>query len=196
MSRQIDRVSTPTKSGRGVRIFDFIAAGSHPPMSSAESREQRSDKMRVGLTIVGVCLLLSVVIAWQLKQKYGPEWASAQDVFMGLTYFMETHDGRLPESEAEFLESGFVERQPDGSIKIRPPATSKFNTKVHGIPIASLAPFRIRWGLDLSSLKVDDYGNARDAEQKKVEALSWPSSPPSGKAYTLLLIDVWKKIRG
>lgn len=151
--------------------------------------------MRTGLIVVGVCFLLSIGIAWRLKSRYGPEWAATQDVFLGLAYFMEAHDGRMPASEEEFRLSGFVETQPDGSIRIKPPQTSRFSTTLRGIPIASLEPFKIRWGTDIGSLTIDDYGRAYDPNKNKVELLCWPSSPPSGKTYTMLLIDVWRQIK-
>ena len=78
--------------------------------------------MRIGLIIVGTCLLLSVGLAWRLKTTYGPELAATEDLFLGVTYFMEANGGRFPASEDEFLKSGFVERLPDQSLKIKAPA--------------------------------------------------------------------------
>lgn len=152
--------------------------------------------MRSGLIVVGVCLLISTAIAWRLKQTYSQDLSATQDVFLGLAYFMEANDGRLPSSEEEFVQSPFVAKQPDGNMKVAPPATSKFNTKVHGVPIADLAPFKIKWGADVSNLKVDERGAARNPENEKVEVLIWPSSPSSGKSYTIMLMDVYKRIKG
>src|SRR5215468_3197988 len=93
---------------------------------------RRLRPMRAGLTVVGICFLISIGIAVGLMRSYGPEWSATQDLFMGLTYFMEVNGGRFPATEDEFVQSPFVERLPDGKLRIKAPATTEFNNKLHG----------------------------------------------------------------
>ena len=151
--------------------------------------------MRTGLIVVGACLLGSIIIGVVLKMRYGPELASVQDVMLGLIYFMEQNDGRLPESEAEFRAAPFVEERPDGGVRISAPEQTIFQKQTHGIPIPDLSIYEIQWGTNLTKLIVDDRGKVRDENGKLVELLKWPSSPPSGKAYTLILYADSERIR-
>src|SRR5690606_31456646 len=75
------------------------------------------------------------------------------------------------------------------------PAGTRYQPRTHGYPIADLAPFKVRWGADLESLTLDDYHNLRDPEGNKVELVRWPSSPPSGKGYSLILASTAREIR-
>jgi hypothetical protein len=148
----------------------------------------------VGLTVVGLCLSISFVLAWRLRTQYKPELAKVQDVMSGVLYFMERSGGRLPASESEFRAADFVETLADGAIRIRPQPHSQFRRETYGIPIESLEPFRIQWGRSLADLKLDEYGNVRDPDDKKVELIAWPSSPPSGKTYSMVLLSAHQKL--
>lgn len=150
--------------------------------------------MKSGLVVVAVLLLISIGIAFNLKQRYGPELAQTQDLITALAYWLETHNGDFPPGEAEFLAAPFIEKLPEGGFRVRPNPTSKFR-QPHGIPFRDLAPFQITWGVDLGSLTVDETGKARTADDKILELVRWPSSPPSGKGYTAFLLDVRNQVR-
>lgn len=151
--------------------------------------------MKSGLVVVAVLLLISAGIAYNLKQHYGPEISQTQDLVTALAYWMEAHDGDFPPSEAEFLASPFIEPLADGGFRVRPNAASNYRRETHGIAIRDLAPFQIAWGTDLGSVTVDETGKARTPDDKIVELVRWPSSPPSGKGYTAFLLDIRNQIR-
>lgn len=151
--------------------------------------------MKSGLVVVAVLLLISIGIAFNLKQRYGPELAQTQDLITALAYWLETHSGDFPPSEADFLAAPFIEKLPDGGFRVRPNPASNYRREVHGIAIRDLAPFQIAWGTDLGSLTVDETGKARTADDKTIELVRWPSSPPSGKGYTAFLLDVRNQVR-
>lgn len=148
--------------------------------------------MKSGLTVVGVCLLVSVIAGVVLKNRYKQELVEVEDVVTGLIYFLEQNQGRFPDSEAEFVAAPFIESGPRG-FRVMAPAETRYRKTTHGdkgLWIASLAPFEIKWGAELTGLTVDDYGNARDADNEKVRLVRWPSSDPSAKEFTRLLLRV------
>ena len=146
--------------------------------------------MRTGLIVFGVTLALSCVLGVLMYYYYQPQLAAVQDLVIGLGYFMEDH-GRFPNSEAEFVASDFVEHLPDGVIRINPRPSSIFRREVHRQPIATLKPYAVAWGTDLNSLKPDQTGALFDQQGNKVELLEWPASPPSGKMYTLTVMEMY-----
>lgn len=150
--------------------------------------------MRNGLLVVFGLLAASTAIALLLYARYRHDLTATQDVVMGLIYFMEQHEGRLPASEAEFRAADYVEALPDGGIRIHAPSKTRFRRQTHGFPVADLAPFAIRWGTDLGSLEVNKRGQALDAEGRVIEVARWPSSPNSGKGYTIVLIAARNEI--
>lgn len=151
--------------------------------------------MRNGLLVFFGLIAVSTTIALLLAGRYREDLTATQDVVLGLIYFMEQHGGRLPASEAEFRSAAFVEPLPDGAIRITPPPQTRFRRQTHGIPIRDLAPFRIRWGTELGALTLSADGKAHDAEGRTVELAAWPSSPSSGKGYTVVLLAAWQEIR-
>ncbi len=151
--------------------------------------------MRAGFTVVILCLIASGLIGYGFYRKYKPELAQTQDVVTALIYFLEAHDGRFPASEAELRACSFVENLPGGGLRVRAPESTRYRRDPYGIPIASLEPFRIAWGTQFESLTLDEYGKARNADGRKVELVCWPSSPPSGKGYTWILLDVAQECR-
>jgi hypothetical protein len=151
-------------------------------------------RVRAGLLVVAATLCVSCILGFALYRKYGPELAAAQDVVTGLIYFLESSGGRFPESEAEFRSADFVETLPSGGIRIHAPAGTRYRRTTHGVEIPSLAPFRIAWGTNLTELRFNEYGRAHDAQGRTVELVSWPSSPPSGKTYSWVLMDIAREI--
>lgn len=149
--------------------------------------------MKTGLAVVGFLILVAGVIAFGLARKYGPELTQTQDLVTGLIYFLEESGGRFPTSEAEFKAASFVEKTADG-IRILPRTQTRFRTETHGIVIRDLKPFEIAWGTDLSRIKIDDRGRLRGPAGDEVKLVSWPSSPPSGRSYSWVLMDVYEQI--
>lgn len=151
--------------------------------------------MKSGLLVVAACMVVGAVLGVGVYLRIREGLAQTQDVVTGLIYFMEQHDGRFPSSEAEFLGSEFVERLPGGAIRIKGPRETKFRNVTNGASIPSLPPFEIRWGTDLSTLQLNEYGKAKDPEGNTVELLKWQSSPPAGKGYTIILLDAFRHCR-
>ena len=152
--------------------------------------------MRSGLLVVGGCLLISTIVAFFLRARFTEELTPTQDLVLGLIYFMEQHDGRLPESEAEFRAADFVHRLDDGSIRIEAPADTRYRHATHGFPIADLTPFQVRWGANLDELHVDERGRVCDAADREVDLVRWPASPKSGRTYSMVLYSAFRDIRG
>lgn len=136
--------------------------------------------------VIGACFILGCAISVRLLLKSNEELPAMHDVVTGLLYFMEDNGARMPASEAEFLQSSFVQRDP-GGIRIMPKPGSRFR-KAGGVLVPSLEPYRIAWGANLGEVSVSEYGRAMDAQGAKLELVSWAASPPSGKDYTLLLL--------
>lgn len=151
--------------------------------------------MKSGLIVFGTCICLAVILGVVFYLNIREGLAATQDVVTGLIYFMEQHEGRFPVSEEEFLASDFVERLPGGAIRIRSPRQTKFRSATNGVTIGSLQPFEIKWGTDLATLKLTEYGKAETSDGKTVELVSWKDSPPSGKGYTLLLLGAAERCR-
>jgi hypothetical protein len=151
--------------------------------------------MRGAVIVISSCLVISVVLAFFLRHKFTDELVASQDLMLGLIYFMEQHGGRLPDSEAEFRAAEFVEELPGGGVRIRAPRETRYQPRTHGYPIRDLAPFRVRWGTDLTTLTPDDYHNLRNPAGEKVQLVRWPASPPSGKGYSLILASTARDIR-
>lgn len=166
-------------------------SGSQSESAGADLRGRRA--VRIAFTIFGLTLGLSCVLGVLMYRYYQPELASAQDLVIGLGYFMEQH-GRFPQSEAEFAQSDFVERSVDGAIRVKARTDSIFRHETHGVEIRDLGRFRIAWGTDLTTLHPDDFGVLYNAKEEKVELLQWPSSPPSGKVYSLELMEMFAKL--
>ncbi len=151
--------------------------------------------MKSGLTVVAILLLISVGLGVYLKQRYGPELSQTQDLITALSYWLEAHNGDFPPSEADFLASPFINPLDDGGFTVRPMPGSNYRRETHGIPIRDLAPFEIAWGTDLGAITIDETGKARTADDKLIELVRWPSSPPSGKGFTAFLLDIRNQIR-
>lgn len=151
--------------------------------------------MKTGLAVVVFLIVVSGLVAWGLARKYGPELTRTQDLVTGLIYFLEENQGRFPASESEFLASSFIEKLPDG-FRIRPRPSTRFRGETHGVMITDLKPFEIAWGTDLSRVKVDDRGRVRNEKGDEIKLISWPSSPPSGRSYSWVLLDVYEQITG
>ncbi len=150
--------------------------------------------MRNGFLVVFGVLAVSAAIGLFLARQYRTDLTQTQDLVLGLIYFMEQNGGRLPASQDEFLSSSVVERGDSGTFRVVAPPVTKYRPRTHGIPIADLAPFQVNWGVDLGGLTVDERGVARDAQGRKVEVLRWPSSPTSGKGYTIVLLGAYQEI--
>lgn len=150
---------------------------------------------RGAVIVIGLCLLIGVGLGVALMPRLKDELLCVQDLTTGLIYFIEAHGGRMPVSEQEFRESRFVEAQPDGRIRIVANPDSNYRRAPHGYPIGDLAQYRIGWGIDLTSLEVDDYGRVRDGEGKPVVLFKWPSSEGSEKGYSRLLLLVSREVR-
>lgn len=151
--------------------------------------------MKSGLAVVAALLLISGLIAFWLSRRYAPELTQTQDVVTALIYFLEDHEARFPATEDEFRASAFIEKTPDG-IRVLPKPNTKFRRETHGIVIRDLAPFQIAWGADLTSIQIDDRGKPRWPDGTEASLVRWPSSPPSSKAYTLMLLTFAEQIRG
>ncbi len=161
-----------------------------------ESSQALQHRRNVGLWIVlGICLLASTIVAVGTRWQVSEDLPATQDVVTGLIYFLEQHAGRFPANAEEFLASPFVTRRPDGAIVIRPAAGTRYRAATNGVAIRDLEPFRIRWGVDLSTLHIDESGRLRDAEQREVELVRWPASPPSARKYSVLLAGISEKLR-
>ncbi|MCA9242486.1 MAG: hypothetical protein KDA32_00920 [Phycisphaerales bacterium] len=148
--------------------------------------------MRSGLIVVGICLAVSIVAGVVLAGRYRGELVQVEDVVTGLIYFLEKNEGRFPQSQEEFEASPFVETGPQG-VRILSPEQTKYRKPTHGdkgLWIPSLEPFKINWGAQLDGLTVDEFGNARDTKGDKVRLVRWPSSEPSAKEFTILLLRV------
>jgi len=152
--------------------------------------------MRSAAVVIAGCLLLAGVFALRQYHSFKTDLVATQDLVLGLLYFMEQHQGRFPASEEEFLASPFVDRASDGAIVIRAPQQTRYRRRTHGYPIRDLAPFRVRWGTDLSALRLDPRGVALDPDGKAVELVGWPGSPKSGRVYTRLLMIESQRLRG
>lgn len=152
--------------------------------------------MRSGFIVVGLLLAVSVVAAVALRSRYKSELVEIQDLTTGLLYFMEANNGRFPRDLAEFAASPMIERRDDGALVIRGWPDSRYRRETHGYPIRNIERFSIAWGADLAALREAERGRVVDAEGRAVELISWPSSPPSGKQYTLMLIAASRAIRG
>lgn len=149
--------------------------------------------MRTGIIVFVATLALSCVLGVAMYYYYQPQLAAVQDLVIGLGYFMEEH-GRFPASEAEFTASDFVEKLPNGAIRIKPRMNSVLIRNLHQQPIESLKPFQIAWGTDLNHLQPDTTGALYDAAGNKVELLIWPASPPSGKMYSLTIMEMYSRL--
>ena len=150
--------------------------------------------MKSGLAMVAALLLISGVAAYWLSRRYGPELTETQDLITGLIYFMEDHDARFPASEDDFRASPFIERTSDG-IRVLPKSGTKYRRETHGILIRDLTPFKVAWGADLTSITIDDRGKARWPDGSEAALVTWPSSPPSGRAYTQMLCKIAEEMR-
>ncbi len=150
----------------------------------------------LGLWIVlGLCLVASTIVAVGTRRQISQDLVQTQDVVTGLIYFLEEHDGRFPGSPEEFLASDFVESRADGTLVIHPRAGTRYRDQTSACPISSLDPFRIRWGTDMTSLHIDEFGKLRDDAGREVELARWPASPPSARKYSVLLAGISEKLR-
>ncbi|RMF85715.1 MAG: hypothetical protein D6744_00970 [Planctomycetota bacterium] len=147
------------------------------------------------MLVVAACLLTSAAVAFFLRTRFTQELTPTQDLVLGLIYFMEQHDGRFPQSEAEFRAADFVHELDDGAIRIEAPPDTRFRKSTHGFPIADLTPFDIQWGVDMASLHVDERGRVRDADDREVSLIRWPASPNSGRTYSMVLLSAYREIR-
>ena len=151
--------------------------------------------MRAGLTVVGICLVLSVVIAWQLKGRYKDELLSVQDLATGLIYYIEEHGGEFPPSEAEFLASDFIEHLPDGPVRIAGRPDSDYRRETYGYPIRDLPRFKVAWGARFEEMSLNERGRGVDGTGRVVQLVAWPSSGSSGREFSMLLYEVSQRAR-
>lgn len=151
--------------------------------------------MRGAFFVIGICLVVSVFLAWQVKRSMQTDLVGAQDLVLGLIYFMEQHDGRFPASQEEFVSSSVVRVDEAGAYHIVPPAETRYSRTVHDYPLTDLARFEIQWGADLDTLTINDRGKVLDANGREVKLLEWPASPPSGKVYSGILLIQHQQIR-
>lgn len=149
--------------------------------------------MKAGLAVFAFLIAVACLIAYGLARKYGPELTRTQDLVTGLIYFLEENQGRFPASEEEFRAATFVEKTPDG-IRIRPKPNTRFRAETHGVVIGDLKPYEIAWGTDLSKAQVDDRGRVRNEMGDEIKLVTWPSSPPSGRSYSWVLLDVYEQV--
>jgi hypothetical protein len=150
--------------------------------------------MKSGFIVVGILLAISVIVAVGLRNRYKSELLAVQDLTTGLLYFMEEHEGRFPASQAEFVASGFVEQAADGAIVIRGRPESSYR-QAYGYPIRDLPRFAVAWGTVMEGLTENERGRVVDSSGKLVELVKWPSSPPSGKEYSRMLLAASRAIR-
>lgn len=151
--------------------------------------------MKSGLAVIGVCLVISGIMAFAMKRQMQTELVGCQDLVLGLIFYMEKHDGALPESEAAFRAEPYVVELPEGGVRIESPAETVYPSRPHGYPIPDLKVYKVAWGRALDDLEVDKYMRVCDAEGNKVELASWPSSPPSGKGYSVILLGASREIQ-
>lgn len=144
--------------------------------------------------VLGLCVVLSVVVGVRLWRQINRGLPPAQDLVTGLMYFMESHGGRFPASEEEFLASDFVEKLPDGGIRIVPRPGTRFRRTPWGVVIRDLGRYRIAWGVDLAALTIDRRGVVRDGQGNEVTLVRWPDSPRSGRSYSRLLVAVHRSL--
>lgn len=151
--------------------------------------------MRGAWWVIGTCLALSVAGALVLKSRYRGELVEVQDLLTGLLYFMEDHGGRFPTSQEEFLSSRAVESQAGGGIRIIPRGDSRYRQTTHGAVIGDLASFKVAWGIDLTTLSVNERGRVVDPDGREVTLMVWPSSPPSSREYAKVLLAAHAALR-
>lgn len=152
--------------------------------------------MRNAVIVICLCLVAGVVLALVGVERYKESVANVEDVFTGLTYFLEDHQGRFPVSEAEFRQCAFLETLSSGAIRIRPRPESRFRKHTYARPIRKLADFEIRWGVDLSMLRWNAAEElAEDEKGSEVLVIGPVSTIPARRAFTHDLMRIVKQIR-
>lgn len=151
--------------------------------------------LKSGLIVFGVTLLAGTALGVFMFVRYKQSVYPIEDLYAGLTYFVERNQGRFPASEAEFRASEFVELLPGGGIRIRP-MESRFRVQVYGQPIADLGAFKVAWGTDLSSLVLDPEGIARDPIGHEVNLVGAGTSVGGLRQLTRQLLRTAQEVRG
>ncbi len=151
-------------------------------------------RTRAAVVVLALCGILSVVVGVRLWRQIHRGLPPTQDLVTGLIYFMESHGGRFPADEQEFLASPFVERLPGGGIRIRPKPDTQFRRKPWGVAIRDLSRYGIAWGADLSKLTIDERGVVRNERGEEITLVRWPDSPRSARSYSRLLLAVYRRL--
>ncbi|QOJ14584.1 MAG: hypothetical protein HRU75_08000 [Planctomycetia bacterium] len=156
--------------------------------------------MRSGLIVVAVCVLIGSVGGAIMMRNAQRQIGESRELVLGLIYYLESSGGKMPQSQEAFLSSPFVERLPaqDGriSLRIRPPATSRFRTDPRGTVIRDLRDFVIGWGAEPATLTVDQSGAARTPAGGTLKLFAWASKSKAANVYGEMLIDAAREITG
>ena len=157
----------------------------------------KARQARTGILIVLLTLLAGLALGTFSFLRYKHSVQAIEDLFTGLVYFLEAHDGRMPASAEEFLESDFIERLPDGGVRILPRPDSRYRKASYGAVIADLAKFHVNWGLDLGSLRFEEeLLAARDAKGREQLLIGDVASLNARKAFTLDLLQIHAELTG
>jgi len=139
----------------------------------------------------GVGVLLAGLVAFgAFQRQYERELAEITDLRAGLTWFIEQHEGRFPNSEHEFVASPVVEQLAEGAIRISCQTRDPYLPWARGYAISDIEKYRVRWGSDLSCLSAESGGVAKDPAGNEVRLIEWGRRVDISRHYTRHLIDV------
>lgn len=152
---------------------------------------------RTGILVVVLTLLAGLGLGTFSFFRYKHSVQAIEDLFTGLVYFLEAHEGRMPASAEEFLQSDFVERLPGGGVKITARPDSRFRPRPYGAVIDDLSKFQVNWGLDLGGLRFEkELLAARDTDGHEQLVIGDVASLNARKAFTLDLLQIHSDLTG
>lgn len=151
--------------------------------------------MRGGLLVVAIVALIGVVIGALSVAHTSRRVDVVQDLFTGLVYYLDDHDGRLPPSKDAFLDAPFVEPLPDGGCRILNREDDRFGREAVGVAVDDLDRYEIPWGVNLQTLTVDKEGAVRNPDGEEVLLIKGGPPLDAVRRFSRDLLRVAKEIR-
>ena len=157
------------------------------------SEEQAVMKRRLCLFIVVVAIAVGVWLLYaRCVRTYQHHLYASSDVYAALIYYLE--DNRcFPDSPASLLASPFVVVRGDGTFVVRGRRNSDYAPNIYGEPISDLSAFGIRWGTDLSTLRIQGEVVVLDQNGDRVLLLNYAPLDLNAE-YTSALLKVYQEL--
>lgn len=149
---------------------------------------------RTGI-VLGLVVLGVVALGW-LSREMRSVTFQREDMFTGLVYYMEAHDGVLPPNRDSFLQSDFVEVSSDSAFRVLRNSASQYRPNVYGVRVSKRFLDGVAWGRDVSALQITPDRQVCDGDGRTVLLVG--ADGELGQVamdYTAAIVEISQEIR-